>query len=52
VLERNHLGEFENGEGRQMQRTELTEEQARLLKRLGVKPPPRVARVEPASPKL
>lgn len=54
VLERIHLGEFaaKGGEGRILQRTELTGEQEQLLKRLGVKPPPKVARVELGAPEL
>jgi transposase len=52
VLERIHLGEFEGGEGRILQRTELTQEQEQLLKRLAVKPPPKVERVELTPPEL
>lgn len=50
VLERLHLGEFETKEGRILQRTELSKEQEQLLKRLGVKPPPKIERVELALP--
>jgi IS4 transposase len=46
VLDRIHLLEVETPEGRMLQRTELTEEQRELLKGLGMKPPPRVERVE------
>ncbi len=52
VLERIHLGEWETREGRILQRTELREEQRELLKGLGIKPPPRVEKVELTPPEL
>uniref|UniRef100_A0A7V3JAF4 Transposase IS4-like domain-containing protein n=1 Tax=candidate division CPR3 bacterium TaxID=2268181 RepID=A0A7V3JAF4_UNCC3 len=42
VLERIHLGEFESREGRILQRTELTQEQAILLKTLNISSPPKI----------
>jgi hypothetical protein len=41
VLERMHVGEFGSKDGRVLQRTETTPEQARLFKALKVKEPPR-----------
>ncbi len=45
VLERIHLGEFESRDGRVLKRTELTPEQANLLKTLNISPPPKIQRV-------
>jgi len=46
VMERMHLGEFESKNGRILQRTELTQEQANILKKLGFSPPPRLHRID------
>ena len=46
VLQRIHQGEFATKDGRILQRTELTREQEQILKRLGIKPPPKVGKVE------
>ena len=40
VIERIHLGEFETKDGYFLQRTELTSEQANILKKLEISPPP------------
>lgn len=45
VMERMHLGEFESKDGRIFQRTELTPEQANILKRLGFSPPPWIHKI-------
>jgi transposase len=50
VLERIHLGEFAAKDGRILQRTDLTREQEQTLNRLGIKPPPKVEKVELGSP--
>lgn len=50
VLERIHLGEFATKDGRILQRTDLTREQEQTLNRLGIKPPPKVEKVELGSP--
>lgn len=50
VLERIHQGEFATKDGRILQRTELTREQEQILKRLGIKPPPKVGKVELQTP--
>jgi len=50
VLERIHLGEFATKDGRILQRTELTREQEKTLNRLGIKPPPKVEKVELQTP--
>jgi transposase len=50
VLERIHQGEFATKDGRILQRTELTREQEQTLTRLGIKPPPKVEKVELVSP--
>lgn len=42
ILQRIHLGEFTSKDGRILQRTELTPEQANLLKSLNMPPPPKV----------
>lgn len=42
VMERCHLGEFESKDGRIFQRTELTSEQANILKMLNISPPPKL----------
>jgi len=46
ILERIHLGEFESKDGRILQRTELTPDQANLLKTLDISPPPKVQKVD------
>jgi transposase len=46
VLERIHLGEFESQDGRILQRTELTPDQANLLKKLSISPPPKIHKVD------
>ena len=48
-LQRLHLGEFASKDGRILQRTELTSEQANLLKSLNIPPPPRVHSVSVGS---
>ena len=50
VLQRIHQGEFATKDGRILQRTELTHEQEQILKRLGIKPPPKVGKVELQTP--
>jgi len=40
VMERCHLGEFSSKDGRILRRTELTDDQVNLLKRLNIAPPP------------
>jgi len=40
IMERLHLGEFQSKDGHIFQRTELTPEQANILKRLNFSPPP------------
>lgn len=50
VLQRIHQGEFATKDGRILQRTELTREQEQILKRLGIKPPPKVGKVELHTP--
>lgn len=42
VMERCHLGEFESKDGRIFQRTELTSEQANILKMLNISPLPKL----------
>lgn len=46
IMERIHLGEFESKDGRIFQRTELTPEQANILKKLNFSPPPRLHRID------
>ena len=46
ILERIHLGEFESKDGRILQRTELTPDQANLLKTLNLSPPPKIQKVD------
>ena len=46
VLERIHLGEFFSRDGRILQRTELTPDQIKLLKQLGIHSPEKIQRVE------
>lgn len=46
VMERLHLGEFESKDGRILQRTELTSEQANILKKLDFPPPQKLHRVD------
>jgi len=46
ILERIHLGEFESKDGRILQRTELTPDQANLLKTLSLSPTPKVQKVD------
>jgi len=46
VLQRIHQGEFATKDGRILQRTELTREQEQILNRLGIKPPPKIGKVE------
>jgi len=45
-MERLHLGEFSSKDGTIFQRTELTEEQAKILKKLKITPPPLVQDVK------
>lgn len=46
IMERMHLGEFESKNGRILQRTELTPEQANILKKLNFSPPPKVYKID------
>ncbi len=46
VMERLHLGEFKSKDGRILQRTELTSEQANILKKLNFSPPSKLYRVD------
>lgn len=46
IMERMHLGEFESKDGGILQRTELTPEQANILKTLNISPPPKVYRID------
>lgn len=46
VMERLHLGEFKSKDGYILQRTELTSEQANILKKLNFSPPPRFYRMD------
>lgn len=46
TMQRLHLGEFASKDGRILQRTELTSEQANLLKSLNISPPPKVYTVD------
>lgn len=46
ILERIHLGEFESKDGRILQRTELTPDQANLLKTLNISPPPKIQKID------
>jgi len=50
VLDRMHVGEFGSKDGRVLQRTETTPEQAKALKALKVKEPPRLLALIPAPP--
>jgi transposase len=50
MLELIHVGEFGSKDGRVLQRTETTPDQARLLKALKVKEPPRFLAFIPGSP--
>ena len=45
-MERIHLGEFESKKGRILQRTELTSEQSKILKKLNISSPPKVYKVD------
>lgn len=45
-LERLHLVEFSSKQGRILQRTELTKEQANILKKLKINPPPLIYQVD------
>jgi len=45
ILERIHLGEFESKDGCILQRTELTHDQANLLKTLSISAPPKIQKV-------
>ncbi len=51
VLERMHLGEFSSSEGKVLQRTETTPEQAKTFKKLGVSEPPRFLGIIPSPAK-
>jgi len=42
IMERCHLGEFSSKDGRILQRTELTADQANILKRLNIASPSKV----------
>ncbi len=46
VMERLHLGEFQSKDGRILQRTELTPEQANILKKLNFSPPPKLYKID------
>jgi len=46
VMERMHLGEFRTKDGGILQRTELTPEQANILKKLDISPPPKIYRID------
>lgn len=46
IMERMHLGEFQSKDGRILQRTELTPEQANILKKLDFSPPPKLYRID------
>ena len=46
ILERIHLGEFKSKDGRILQRTELTPDQANILKHLNISPPPKIQKVD------
>jgi len=46
IMERIHLGEFESKNGRILQRTELTPEQANILKKLNFSLPPKLYRID------
>ncbi|HSV73339.1 MAG TPA: hypothetical protein VLH79_06220, partial [Chthonomonadales bacterium] len=50
VLERMHVGEFASKDGRVLQRTESTGQQAALFKALKVPEPPRFLALIPAPP--
>jgi len=50
ALQRIHQGKFATKDGRILQRTELTREQEQILSRLGIKPPPKVGKVELQTP--
>ena len=45
-MERMHLGEFQSKDGRILQRTELTPEQANILKKLNFSSPPKLYRID------
>ena len=45
-MERLHVGEFVNKDGRILQRTELTKAQFNILKKLKIKPPKLVTKVD------
>jgi len=46
IMQRMHLGEFESKKGCILQSTELTPEQANILKKLNISPPPRLCKVD------
>jgi transposase len=46
IMERMHLGEFASKEGRILQRTELTHDQANILKILNIPPPSKIQKVD------
>lgn len=46
LMERIHLGEFASKDGRILQRTELTQDQSNLLKKLKISPPPQFQKVD------
>jgi len=46
IMERLHLGEFQSKDGRILQCTELTSEQAKILKTLNISPPSKIQKVD------
>ncbi len=46
IMERMHVGEFKSKDGRILQRTELTHEQANILKKLNFSPPPKLYKID------
>ncbi|ACL01977.1 transposase IS4 family protein [Desulfatibacillum aliphaticivorans] len=46
ILERLHMGEFFLNNSRILQRTELTQDQNKLLKKLKIKPPPLIKKID------
>jgi Transposase DDE domain len=52
TMDRIHLGEFFGKDGGVLQRTELTQDQQNLLKKLKITPPPLFRKIAPASENL
>lgn len=46
IMERLHLGEFQSKDGRILQCTELTSEQAKILKTFNISPPAKIQNVD------